>query len=243
MQMAASETAEVAIDAFDVANGTVFAEVSVRNLTGHKFPSGVGFRRAFLEFTVMADGVPVWTSGGTDRNGVIGIEQAGAFVPLASEFWTDNAYQPHYASITDQGQVQIYEEVAADSAGDITSSFLALRKVLKDNRLLPRGWSPDGPDAAITGAAGRAADDPAYRDGSGADRVRYVAELPAGTAGRITARATLYYQAIPPHYLNQRFRYLGQEASDRLAWLVQNVSLRGRAADWKLRVATAHAAQ
>lgn len=243
MQMAASETAEVAITSFDVANGTVFAEVSVRNLTGHKFPSGVGFRRAFLEFTVLADGVPVWTSGGTDRNGVIGTGQAGAFVPLPSEFWTGNAYQPHYATITDPGQVQIYEEVAADSAGDITSSFLALRQVLKDNRLQPRGWSPDGPDAAVTRAAGRAAEDPAYGNGSGSDRVRYVAALPAGTAGRITARATLYYQAIPPHYLNQRFRHLGQEASDRLAWLVQNVSLQGRAADWKLRVATAHAAQ
>lgn len=242
-QMAATETAEVAIDSFSVANGTVFAEVSVANLTGHKLPSGVGFRRAFLEFTVMADGRPVWISGGTDANGVIGTLDAGALVPLKSEFWAGNAYQPHYATITDPDQVQIYEEVAADSKGDITSSFLALRSVLKDNRLQPKGWSPAGPDAAITGPAGAAADDPSYGDGSGTDRVRYVAELPAGTTGRITARATLYYQAIPPHYLNQRMRYLGQEASDRLAWFVQNVALGGRAANWKLLVASAHAAQ
>jgi len=242
-QMAATETAEVAITSFDVENGTAFAEVSVANLTGHKLPSGVGFRRAFLEFAVLADGKPVWISGGTGANGVIGTEEAGAFVPLPSEFWTGNAYQPHYATITDQNQVQIYEEVAADSKGDITSSFLALRNVLKDNRLQPRGWSPTGPDAAITGPAGAASDDSDYRDGSGADRIRYVAELPAGTSGRITARATLYYQAIPPHYLNERLRYLGQEASDRLAWFVQNVSLGGRAADWKLLVASAHAAQ
>ena len=242
-QMAATQTAEVAITSFDVANGTVSAEVSVTNLTGHKLPSGVGFRRAFLEFAVLADGEPVWISGGTDSNGVIGTVEAGAFVPLKSEFWTGNAYQPHYTTITDPGQVQIYEEVAADSRGNITSSFLALRSVLKDNRLQPRGWSPDGPDAAITKAAGAAADDPAYGNGSGADRLRYVVELPAGTTGRITARATLYYQAIPPHYLNQRMRYLGQEASDRLAWFVQNVSLGGRTANWKLRVTSAHAAQ
>ncbi|MEQ9331225.1 hypothetical protein [Thalassobaculum sp.] len=242
-EMAASQTADVTIPSFEVRGGTVFAEVAVRNLTGHKFPSGVGFRRAFLEFTVMADGVPVWTSGDTDRNGVIGTRAAGAFVPLPSEFWTDNAYQPHYATVTDPNQVQIYEEVATDSRGDITSSFLALRKVLKDNRLQPRGWSADGPDAAITAPRGGAADDPAYVDGSGGDTVRYVAELPAGTTGRITARAILYYQAIPPHYLNQRMRWLGQEASDRLAWFVQNVSLGGRTADWKLRVASAHAAE
>jgi len=242
-EMAAAQTAEVAIDAFEVRGGTVFADVSVRNLTGHKFPSGVGFRRAFLEFTVMADGVPVWRSGATDRNGVIGTVEAGAFVPLPSEFWTGNAYQPHYTTIADPRQVQIYEEVAADSNGDITSSFLALRNELKDNRLQPRGWSPNGPNAAITAPHGAAADDPAYTDGSGSDTVRYVAELPAGTTGRITARATLYYQAIPPHYLNQRFRYLGQEASDRLAYFVQNVSLDGRAANWKLRVASAHAAE
>ena len=174
---------------------------------------------------------------------MIGTRAAGGFVPLPSEFWTGNAYQPHYATVTDPDQVQIYEEVATDSRGDITSSFLALREVLKDNRLQPRGWSAAGPDAAITAPRGGAADDPAYADGSGGDTVRYVAELPAGTAGRITARATLYYQAIPPHYLNQRMRWLGQEASDRLAWFVQNVSLGGRAADWKLRVASAHAAQ
>lgn len=242
LEMAGTETASVSIGSLVVTNGTVFADVTVRNLTGHKFPSGVGFRRAFLEFAVLADGVPVWVSGATDGNGVIGTRQAGAFVPLPSEFWTGNAYQTHHATITDPGQVQIYEEVVADSRGDITSSFLALRTPLKDNRLLPRGWSTKGPDAATTAPVGAAARDMAYGDGSGTDRVRYAVELPAGTAGRITVRATLYYQAIPPHYLNQRFRYLGQEASDRLAYFVQNVSLGGRSEHWKLRVATAHAA-
>jgi hypothetical protein len=242
LDMARNQTATVEIKALEVRSGTVWADVKVTNLAGHKLPSGVGFRRAFLEFQVLADGVPVWTSGATDGNGVIGVTENGRFQPLPTEFFIGNQYQPHHETITEQRQVQIYEEVVADSKGDITSSFLSLRTVLKENRLQPKGWSPSGPDAAITKAYAGAAQDPSYADGSGSDTVRYVAKLPAGTTGRITATATLYYQAIPPGYLNQRFRYLGQPATDRLAYFVQNLNLSSTAPDWKLRVGTAHAA-
>ncbi len=48
------------------------AEVKVENLAGHKFPSGVGFRRAFLTFEVLdANGDDLWVSGRTDPTGVL----------------------------------------------------------------------------------------------------------------------------------------------------------------------------
>ena len=51
------------------------ADVAVTNLTGHRFPSGVGFRRAFIELLVVetADGRQrlVWASGRTNSVGVI----------------------------------------------------------------------------------------------------------------------------------------------------------------------------
>ena len=42
------------------------------NLAGHKFPSGVSFRRAFLNFQVLdASGNVLWASGNTNGDGVI----------------------------------------------------------------------------------------------------------------------------------------------------------------------------
>ena len=61
--------------------------MTVINKVGHKFPSGVGFRRAFVEFTVLDDkGKPIWSSGATDGAGVIlGADKT----PLKSELWWD----------------------------------------------------------------------------------------------------------------------------------------------------------
>jgi hypothetical protein len=48
------------------------------NKTGHKFPSGVGFRRAFVDFAVLDEaGAVLWESGRTRKSGVL-IDQAGA---------------------------------------------------------------------------------------------------------------------------------------------------------------------
>ena len=149
------ETADVALREVGMsATGDLEATVRVTNKAGHRLPSGVGFRRAFIEFTVLdAAGKVLWGSGVTDGRGVI-VGPDGA--PLASEFTGDwQALQPHYAEIGSPDQVQIYEERAinaytdeADPAqGDpevrLTTSFLGLGRVVKDNRLLPRGYRYD----------------------------------------------------------------------------------------------------
>jgi len=48
VQQARAKTARVAVRA-QVEGRTLAAEVEITNLTGHRFPSGVGFRRAFVE--------------------------------------------------------------------------------------------------------------------------------------------------------------------------------------------------
>ena len=65
---------------------------------------------------------------------------------------------------------------------------------VKDNRLLPAGWTPTGPAGGVlpryfleaTFPKGRAASDPVYRDGRGHAIVRYRIALPPGTDPRTT---------------------------------------------------------
>ena len=133
-----------------IEGGKLVADVQVENKAGHKFPSGVSFRRAFLTFEVLdAAGNELWVSGRADSTGVL-VDAAGH--PVAGEFmWrnecrpkaaAEQSFQPHYRTITRQDQVQIYQELVRDPRGRLTTSFLSLADVVKDNRLLPRGWTP-----------------------------------------------------------------------------------------------------
>lgn len=136
------------------------ARVRVTNLAGHRFPSGVSFRRAFIEFRVLdARGQTLWASGRTSDQGVIlnGLSNRH----LATEFFGGpaggQAYQPHHRVITSGAQVQIYEELTRDSNGNFTTSFLGRAREVKDNRLEPRAGSPPGrtprPPAPTVGRA------------------------------------------------------------------------------------------
>jgi hypothetical protein len=155
--------------------------------------------------------------------------------PLKTEFFEGNAFQPHYEKITRPDQVQIYEELVADSAGALTTSFLSLKNILKDNRLLPKGWDATGENAELLKSKG-VGEDKDYSSGEGSDTVTY--EIPVQGAGEIEVSATLYYQALPPYYLRQRFEYLGRPATDRLFYFVNQLEMEKTAVrDWKLKIA------
>lgn len=247
VQQAQHEAASMAISAA-VSGGQLTADVSVTSLAGHRFPSGVGFRRAFLEFDVVdTDGKAVFSSGRTDSSGVI-LGAAGQ--PLPTEFFVGNQSQPHFDEkhpITNSGQVQIFEELTTDADGNFTTSFLRRDKVVKDNRLLPIGWSARGPDPSAprefleeTHAIGTNSD-PNYENGEGTAKVRYQIALPGGVDfSKLRVEATLYYQSIPPYYLRDRFGGANGPATKRLEYFVSHLSLAGTPFEnWKLRVASA----
>jgi hypothetical protein len=242
-------------------DGALEAVVDVHNHVGHRFPSGVGFRRAFLELLVIEKPASadeqeriVWSSGRTNELGVL-VDNAGA--PLPCEFFADDptankqAFQPHHDVITSPGQVQIYETLLWGGEHRFTTSFIHGSEVVKDNRLLPRGWKAEGPDPALTGAFLRATypcpttrKDPRYGDGSGSDEVTYRVQLPAGVdPERLAVKATLYYQALPPYFLKSLFDTAPNgAATQRLHYILSNMDLRGTAIeDWKLLIATATA--
>jgi hypothetical protein len=267
VQTARHETATIELLQPTIGSQTIAADVRVTNLTGHRLPSGVGFRRAFVEFVVMdtrtidpSSGQPtvVWSSGRTNAAGVI---VDGQGTPLPSEYIgtvtnRKGPYQPHFNGsgrpITQTTQVQIFEELTQDADGNFTTSFLRRNANIKDNRLLPKGWTSTGPDpSSLTGEAlhstlpeGEAANDPSYLDGSGTSVVRYqvpLSDLPAGTdPSKLTLKATLYYQSIPPYYLMQRFEQAPTAAAtQRLLYLTSRLDTAGTPIEnWKLLIAS-----
>jgi hypothetical protein len=85
--------------------------------------------------------------------------------------------------ITREDQVQIYEELAVNPEGFLTTSFIALDHKVKDNRLQAQSWSSKGPFAEETGPVGTCVTstvcDPGYQNGSGSNVVRYLVPLSA----------------------------------------------------------------
>ena len=85
LRQAREETVAVDVQITSATEERLGASVTVTNKVGHRFPSGVGFRRAFLEVLVVrsVDGREevVWGSGRTNTVGVI-VDGAGA--PLES---------------------------------------------------------------------------------------------------------------------------------------------------------------
>lgn len=260
-QQAQQRTATLQVTARATDQRTVTVEVAVTNLTGHRFPTGVGFRRAFIELLVFdptQGRLPrlVWASGRTNRLGVI-VDGDGEVLP--SEFFTEYTdgqgrvqqhFQPHYQVITSQQQAQIYEELIKNAEGKFTTSFTRRDETVKDNRLLPIGWTEHGPDPSLNGrflAATHAEGvhgDPDYVNGQGTDRTVYRITLPAGVdPSRVAVQATLYYQSIPPYYLNDRFNTAPHGAgTHRLHFLASHLKLdHTPGEDWKLKIASATA--
>jgi hypothetical protein len=272
MDQAMNRTAEVRIGNVSIEAGTLNARVTVLNRVGHKFPSGVGFRRAFLEFSVLdRDTKVIWSSGRTDGSGVI-VDENGQ--PIAGEkWWKDDCssridpqlriHQPHYQEITRQNQAQIFQELVSTPPdagakcgrgvvpqGQLTTSFLSICTTVKDNRLLPHGYLDldqrkqiskalgAGDDMAEDSGAVGTGDDPDYRSG-GSDSLMYRIPLAAltGNARPAAVLATLYYQATPPFFLQDRFCTSKSTDTQRLSYLAANLGLAATPAqDWKLRV-------
>jgi hypothetical protein len=292
VEQAQNATAEVELTPITIDNQKLVANVWVVNKTGHRLPSGVGFRRAFLELKVTdSNQKVVWCSGCTNELGVItngGAPQAGRLASELFDVYTDGSkpgdhdypkpcdgnyiagvnpqhYQPHFywnlkdnsgVAITRQDQVQIYEELNLNNQCAMTTSFVRRDYQLKDNRLLPLGWTPTGPRRAdgspvipeaflhetypiATGA------DPTYKDGSGTSVLRYEIALPGlnltNSLTNLTVTATLYYQSIPPYYLNDRFAQAPNgPATQRLYYLTSNLQTKGTPLEnWKFQIASA----
>jgi hypothetical protein len=246
-ELARNETAKIAVTSVTKNDEFLEATVRVENLAGHCLPSGVAFRRAFLSLEALDEkGNVVWASGRT--NSVGAIVRGTTDEVLSTEFFYDEktrkqVFQPHHEVITSEDQVQIYEELMADTEGRITTSFVGLDHHIKNNRLLPKGWRTDGPLASVTGPHGEAEKDPEYVNqigSSGADTIKYRIALNDKTRRAVAVIAVLYYQSIPPYYLKQRFTIGKGPETKRLAYLTSHLSIEQTPMEnWKLSLVCA----
>jgi hypothetical protein len=149
------------------------AVVSVENLTGHKLPTGYPSRRVWLHVKVTAGGQTVFESG------------APGTLPVQ---------QPHHDVVTSPDEVQIYEPNLVDLNGHGTHRALDARRYSKDNRLLPKGFNPQGVDRVRTEVLGTSGDTTFV---AGMDDVTYRIAAPAGASVEVA----LLYQSLRPEII------------------------------------------
>jgi hypothetical protein len=183
IQQLERETATLAIETVGLAGGTLVVDVAVRNLTGHKFPTGYPSRRTWLHLTVRdVQGRPIFESGR--------ITETGLIEGNASDD-TGETFEPHYEEITKPDEVQIYESIMGTPAGLPTTGLLQATQYLKDNRLLPRGFDKRTAPREIGVIGAAHADEDFTSDG---DRIRY--RVPVDTSQTVTVEIELRFQPI-----------------------------------------------
>ncbi|MGV9012679.1 MAG: T9SS type A sorting domain-containing protein [Flavobacteriales bacterium] len=180
---------------------TLFVDVALTNLIGHKFPSGYPSRRAFVQVIAVKD------NGDT-------LFQSGRWDSTYELYGHDAGYEPHHDLITQGDQVQIYEMVMGDVNGNVTTTLHRASFPLKDNRLVPIGFSTSHPSYDTTLIAGLALTDPDFNhgaggvEGNGGDIVHY--HIPTdGYTGSLQVKTKVYYQPVPPLWNQEMFSYHG----------------------------------
>lgn len=194
-----TKSGKIAInDLQTTAEGLEFS-VSVRNLAGHKLPTAYPSRRTWLHVVVTKDDKVVFESGALRPDGSI----AG----------NDNdenprQFEPHHTLVRQPGQVQIYEAIMATPEGKVTTGLLSAIRFVKDNRILPDGFTKEtaGEDIAVRGKA--AADDNFV---GGRDVVRYQVGLSEAADGPFRIQAELWYQPIAFRWAQNLDRYDAME--------------------------------
>lgn len=190
--------ASVVLSQATLSDGELAFTATVEAQTGHKFPTGIPVRRAWLQTKVWdADGALVFVSGEESYDGMIRGSD-GAVLP--SEL-AGGPQAPHLQVVTSADEVPIYEAVLADADGEPTYLLMRGAGFYKDNRMLPQGWSSQHPNAELVAPVG-VDDDPDWINAG--DAIDY--RLPIGDVPRpVSVEVQLLYQPLSPRYANELF--------------------------------------
>lgn len=192
-------TVQVSIEGLQRDGGQVRFGVALRNLTGHKFPTGHPTRRAWIRVVLRdAEGAVVFASGAVDAGGRI---VDGEGLPLPSEA-AGGPISPHRNEVSGEDQVVLYQAVMADSAGATTHTLVRAARWKLDDRLLPAGWDPGAPEAERTAPVG-VEGDPDFLGGS--DVAHYRIDDPG--PGSLELEVSVLYQTLGARWADELFRW------------------------------------
>ncbi|MEI7801617.1 MAG: T9SS type A sorting domain-containing protein [Bacteroidota bacterium] len=178
---------------------TSYFSVTLTNKAGHKFPSGYPSRRAVLQFVVVKE------NGDTlFKSGIFG-----------SNYEVNNIsapYEHHHNIIKMQTQTQIYEMVMGDVNNNKTTVLERAANLLKDNRLVPTGFTTSHYAYDTAKIDNDALADPDFNknssgvEGNGKDIIHF--HIPSnGYSGLVSVYTKVFYQAVPPGWLQEMFSY------------------------------------
>ncbi len=165
----------------EIEDNTLNLTLRLESKVGHKFPSGFPSRRAWIHLKVTdASGNVVFESGQPQPDGSIVSSDADE---------SATAYETHYDVISAPEQVQIYESIMHDVAGELTWTLLAAAGYTKDNRIVPLGFDKEtaGADFKVYGLA---AQDNNFDHGS--DQVHYQVSMQGYTIPFVVTVELLY---------------------------------------------------
>jgi hypothetical protein len=195
-----------------ITSDTAYYTVDILNKAGHKFPSGYPSRRAVLQLTMTnAAGDTVFQSGIFDENFRVKGETP--------------QFEGHHNVINQNNVSQIYELVMGDVNGDFTSVLERAAVILKDNRIPPDGFTTTAPMYDTVQISADALNDADFNkinsvEGSGRDKVHFAIPV-SGVTGAVQIKAKLYYQSVPPKWLDEMFT-LSSPAIDTFKTMFQS---------------------
>lgn len=191
-------TATVTLSGLARQGDSLVFDAEIQVLAGHRFPTGIPLRRAWLRSKVTdGSGAVVYESGRWDTAGRL-IDASGMVLP--SEL-PAGPIPVHVDQVRDATQVPIYEGVMADASGDPTFLLLRGEGWVKDDRLLPRGFDTVAAAALEIAPVGVAGD---LDFTGGGDTVHYTLDLP-GATGPFTVEVELVYQVLSARWAAEIF--------------------------------------
>lgn len=185
------------------ANDTAYFRVKIKNKTGHKFPSGYPARRAVVQFVVL--------DASNDT-----LFKSGIFTPQYRVIGENPQFETHHNIINQSNKPQIYEMVMGDVNSNFTSVLERAANLLKDNRIPPAGFTTTHAVYDTVKISNDALADNDFNkvlsvEGSGEDYVHFHVPL-SGYTGNIQVKTKVYYQSVPPKWVDEMFTLSGVSA-------------------------------